>query len=361
MTRTGQKKTIGGGTKTPLPLFYDLDLDQLHRLADSFGWPSFRAVQLHEWQLKGITDFAEMTNMPKTIREQLNAQLEAAPLRLADLEVSQKDGTKKALFALNDGHTIETVAMFYGEHASVCVSSQVGCRMGCRFCASTGLGFARNLRVGEMLGQVLAMQREIDRPVTHVTVMGIGEPLENMAALIPFIRRLADPKGLHISMRRITVSTCGLPDMMLELANAGLPINVAVSLHAPNQRLRESLMPIAKRFDLETLLDVSRTLTRKTGRRITFEYALFNGINDQVAHAEELAGRLQGMLCHVNLIPANRVDGTPYDKSPPDRVARFRSILESRGIVVSVRRELGNDITAACGQLRRKRDAWTTP
>lgn len=343
------------------PSFYDLDQAALTELAASLGWPAYRATQLHEWQMKGAVSFDVMNNLSKTMRTELAERLNAAPLELLMLETSQDDDTRKALFRLSDGHMIETVVMRYGDHRSVCVSSQVGCAMGCRFCASTGAGLARNLTDGEMLAQVLFMQREIGQKVTHVTVMGIGEPLQNLAALILFIRRLADPKGPHISMRRITVSTCGLPDMMLKLADAKLPVNLAVSLHAPNQQLRESLMPIARHVDLTELLSVCRRITEQNGRRITFEYALFDRINDALEHASELAERLRGMLCHVNLIPANRVEGTPYRKSPADRVRRFQAVLEQQGIVVSVRRELGSDITAACGQLRRKRESWTTP
>ena len=342
-------------------LFYDLDRDDLLGFVEAGGWPRYRADQLYDWQQKGITDFSEMKNVPKTIREALSDSFIAAPMSLVSLEASAFDGTKKALFQLMDGHAIETVLMRYGEQRSICVSSQVGCAMGCTFCASTGLGFVRNLSVGELIGQVLLMRKESREPLTHVTVMGIGEPLLNLSALIPFIHRLSDPKGLNISMRRITVSTCGLPDMMLELANAALPINVAVSLHAPNQKLREQLMPIAKQVDLETLFDACRQLITKTGRRITFEYALFDKVNDRDEDAMELADRLHGMLCHVNLIPANEIAGVPYRKSPADRVRRFLALLEKRRIVASVRRELGSDITAACGQLRRKRESWITP
>lgn len=342
------------------PLFLDLSEGDLARFVESHGWPSYRAEQLLAWQLKGVSDVARMQNIPKTMKGALSDAFVLEPLTKLTLETS-RDGTKKGLYRLQDGHAIETVLMRYGDHRSVCVSSQVGCAMGCAFCASTGLGFVRNLSLGELYAQVLLMQAESDQPISHVTVMGIGEPLLNLAALVPFIRRLADSKGLHISMRRITVSTCGLPDMMLKLANAALPINLAVSLHAPNQRLREQLMPIAKHVDLETLFDACRYWTDKTKRRITFEYALFDGVNDRDEDAMELADRLHGMLCHVNLIPANDVSGTPYRKSEATRVKRFLALLEKRRIAASVRRELGSDITAACGQLRRKRESWITP
>lgn len=343
------------------PSFYDLDKTALDDFVQEHAWPRFRAAQLFEWQKHGILSFDEMQNISKAMRAELANALVANPLTLIDWQTSTEDATQKALFQLPDGQMIETVAMRYGEHLSICVSSQVGCRMGCTFCASTGAGFVRNLTVGELYAQVVTMQAKAAHRVSHVTVMGIGEPLENLPNLLAFIDRLADPAGLGISMRRITVSTCGLTGQMLELANAGRPINLAVSLHAPNQKLRESLMPIARRYDLATLMEACRRYTEITHRRLTFEYALFNEINDDVQDANDLADLLHGILCHVNLIPANHVPGTPYEKSPPERVQAFKAQLERRRIVVSVRRELGSDITAACGQLRRKRESWITP
>jgi 23S rRNA (adenine2503-C2)-methyltransferase len=353
------------GKTIPLPVslqgdFYSLNKADLLCLVTELGQPSYRAGQLYAWQNRGIEDFSELTDQPKALREVLNERFVAFPLTKLEVRRSLRDGTTKILFGLRDGQTIETVGMKYRDGWSVCISSQVGCRMGCAFCASTKAGFVRNLSVGELFAQILAMSRETGEKMRRVTVMGIGEPLENLDNLLAFIARVSDPAGLKMSRRHLTVSTCGLIPELLELADKAPAINVAVSLHAPNQKIRETLMPIAQRYRYDMLLDACRQITEKTGRRLTFEYALLDQVNDSVNDASELAIKLSGLLCHVNLIPANAVEGADFAASPPDKVRQFRQVLGDHGIPVSVRRELGADIMAACGQLRRKRESWLT-
>ncbi len=322
------------------------------------GLPAYRARQLAVWSVRGPNQAQDLTDLPRPVRAQLARSFSFARLSLADKQVSALDGTVKYVFSLPDGNTIESVLMTYRHGRSVCLSTQAGCRMGCTFCASAQAGFGRNLTVDELLAQVTLMEADSpDARISHVTLMGIGEPLDNLAAVVAFLKRVNHPDGKHISMRNLTVSTCGLVPEMIKFTQEGLPVTLSVSLHAPNDAIRRQLMPVARRFPLTDLLAACRQHTDKTGRRITFEYALFDGVNDQPEHAQALADRLSGMLCHVNLIPANEFEGGCYRTSHPSAVRRFQDILARRGLPVTVRRELGTDILAACGQLRRKKEA----
>ncbi len=340
---------------------YDLDRYDWSRYVQEKDLPPYRAGQIASWSDRGVASLDEMTDLPQALREQLAEDFTLDGLELAEKQTSGLDDTAKYIFRLADGNIIESVRMHYKYGWSVCISSQAGCRMGCTFCASTGSGFGRSLTDGEMLAQVHAIARDCSSRIGHVTIMGIGEPLDNYAAVVRFLRRANDPRGLNISMRHLSVSTCGLVPKMIEFTDEGLPVTLSVSLHAPNDTIRRQLMPIARQYPYDSLLAACRRHTEKTGRRITFEYALFKGVNDQLEHADELAGRLRGMLCHVNLIPANEFSGGAYRQSRSPDVQRFLSRLTRSGIKATVRRELGADIMAACGQLRRRKEACRTP
>lgn len=328
---------------------------QAHRL------PAYRADQIHQWVARGIRSPEEMTNLSRDLRNQLAESFIIDGLVLEDKFVSALDGTTKYVFRLPDGNVIESVLMHYHHGQSVCISSQAGCRMGCTFCASTGAGFGRSLSHGEMLAQVALIARDSGSRIGHVVIMGIGEPFDNYENLIRFLQAVNDPRGLGIGLRHISVSTCGLVPEMLKFTDEGLPVTLSVSLHAPNDEIRRQLMPIARRYSLPELLSACRRHTDKTGRRISFEYSLFSGLNDQPEHARELADRLRGMLCHVNLIPANEFDGGLYRQSSHQLIQNFQQILIRSGINATIRRELGTDIMAACGQLRRRLEACEIP
>lgn len=333
----------------------DLSLEEMQELAIALGQPRYRGRQLAEWVFrKDAESFDAMTNLPAAFRSELAARFTLG--RLTHLKrLSSADGdTVKYLFGLSDGNAVETVLMVHDYGTSVCVSTQVGCRMGCAFCASALGGWVRNLTSGEIYDQVLAVRRDTGRDVQRVVIMGTGEPLDNFENTVRFIETLSADYGLGISRRRITLSTCGLVPQILELADRGLGITLAVSLHAPNDDLRNRFMPVNRRYPLKRLIPACRDYAVRTGRRVTFEYALLKGVNDAPAQAAELADLIRGMLCHVNLIPVNPVPERGY--SPPTReaVARFQDVLERNGISVTVRREMGADIGAACGQLRHR-------
>ncbi len=321
------------------------------------GWPAYRAGQIQQWLSRGIGSIAEMTNLPKNIREQLAADFLVDGLTVERKIVSALDQTTKYVFRLFDGNSVESVLMHYKYGYSVCISSQAGCKMGCTFCASTGAGFGRNLSHGEMLAQVSRIGREIGERIGHVVIMGIGEPMDNYDEVVAFLKAANDPQGMGISLRHISVSTCGLVPEMLKFTDEGLPVTLSVSLHAPNDTIRQSIMPIARTYSMDALLAACRRHIERSGRRISFEYSLFAGVNDQPEHARELARRLKGMLCHVNLIPANEFDGGAHRQSDRRQVEQFQQILHSAGINATIRRELGADINAACGQLRRTLEA----
>lgn len=319
------------------------------------GEKKFRAKQLYEWMhVHKAASYGEMTNLPKSLRRQLDEETDYTCLRQVDCQISRQDGTRKYLLALADGNMVESVLMRYHHGNSVCISSQVGCRMGCRFCASTLDGLERNLAPSEMLDQIYRIERDIGERVSNVVVMGTGEPLDNYDNLLTFIRMLTDEHGCHISQRNVTVSTCGIVPRIRQLAEEKLQITLALSLHASNQKKRLELMPIARTYDISQVLDACAFYFQETGRRVTFEYSLVEGVNDAPEQALELAHLLAGMHGHVNLIPVNPIKERSYAASRPASVHRFQNILEKNGINVTIRRELGADIDGACGQLRRR-------
>ncbi len=332
----------------------NLTIEELEQYLEKLGEKKFRAKQIFGWIYRGAGSFEEMTDLSKELRQKLEDNAELKKLRILKVQNSEKDGTRKYLHGLDDGNSIETVFMKYKFGNTVCISSQAGCRMGCSFCASAINGLQRNLSSGEMGGQILSIERDTGEKVGNVVVMGTGEPLDNYENLIRFITNIHEKNGLNIGMRSITVSTCGLIPKMLEIAKDLPQINLAVSLHAPNDTIRNRLMPINKRYPMEELLKACNKHIAMTGRRITFEYALAKGLNDSDKNAEELAARLRGLNCHVNLIPLNRVDETGLHGTERAHAERFLELLKKRGIQVTIRRELGSDIDAACGQLRLK-------
>lgn len=331
----------------------DLEMDELKKEVDKLGEPAFRAKQVWKWVYQGAQSFDDMTNLPKSFRDKLKEHFHIGGLEILRTLISERDGTRKYLIRLRDGKVVEAVLMKYHYGNSVCLSTQIGCRMGCRFCASTGLGIDRNLTTGEMMAEVLSIQKEAGVRVSHVVLMGIGEPFDNYENVIRFLRWLNAPDTLGISFRRMTLSTCGLVPEILRFSEENVPVNLSISLHAPNDKIRTQIMPIAKRYPFDKILSSCHIYTQKTGRRITFEYTMMHGVNDADEHARELGEKLSGLLCHVNLIPVNPVEGRGFSKSSRERVETFKNILEKNKVPVTVRRELGSDISAACGQLRK--------
>ena len=331
----------------------DFTPGELGDIVTGLGDKKFRAAQVFGWLSKGAAEYDEMTNVPKSLREKLSAEYYIGLPEAVRMQEA-KDGTVKCLFRFTDGTEVESVFMKYEYGNSICISSQSGCRMGCTFCASTMDGLDRSLTGGEMLGQVLAMRKLTKSDIGHVVIMGMGEPFDNYEEVSRFIRLIHDSKGYGLGLRNITVSTCGIIPKIREFAADFPQVNLAVSLHAPNQEIRQRSMPVAKKYSYDDLLDACREYTEITGRRITFEYAVIDGFNDSAACAEELAGHLKGWLTHVNLIPLNEVEGRSYKTANGKSVKRFKDILEKNGVAVTVRRTLGNDIDAACGQLRRR-------
>ena len=332
---------------------FDLTLPEWEAWVKQRGFPRYRAEQIYQWFVRGVQDTTRMKNIPDLIRGALTEDYILHGLTVEKELTSEIDGTKKFIFALHDGHRVETVLMKYKTGYSLCISSQAGCKMGCAFCASAHAGFGRSLTSGEMLGQITVIQDIIGERIHSVVVMGIGEPFDNYDQLISFLKAANDPHGLNLGARHITVSTCGLVPQMIEFIGIDLQVNLSVSLHASKDLLRRSMMPVASVYDLDTLLDACRQYVAKTGRRITFEYSLFQGINDSVSDARDLANRLRGIHCHINLIAANEFEGSRYLRSTPDHVRLFQMTLEQMGMTVTLRREMGTDIMAACGQLRR--------
>lgn len=329
-----------------------MDLNELEIYCREQGLPKFRGKQLYEWMHKKLVrSVDEMNNIPKNIRESIREDFVA--LQVVERYISRIDGTNKFLFALPDGNVVESVFMKYQHGNSVCISSQVGCRMGCRFCASTIGGLTRHLRPSEMLDQIYAIQSVTGERVSHIVVMGTGEPLDNYDNLLRFIHMISDEQGLHISQRNITVSSCGIVPRIYDLANEELAITFAISLHAPTDEERRELMPIANQYSIEELMKAVRYYFEKTKRRITFEYSLVAGENDSVAQAEKLSKLLSGMPCHVNLIPVNPIKERNFRKSDKKSVDNFKFVLEKNRINVTIRRGMGRDIDAACGQLRK--------
>lgn len=330
---------------------YDFSLSELTEYLGDV--PSFRAEQIYKWLYMGTAP-ENMTNVPKVLRERLQKELHTK-LPVIDVKLTSKiDGTTKYLFRMEDGAGIESVVMPYHHGLTICVSSQAGCRMGCAFCASTIDGLDRNLSSGEIMGQILKSQNDLGEKISNVVIMGSGEPLDNYENVLKFIRNAVSEKGLNLSARHITLSTCGLIDGMKRLSEEKLPINLAVSLHAPNDEIRKTLMPIAKAVPIDTLIKEAASYFEKTHRRVTFEYALIDGVNDAPVHADALARRLGKYAgFHVNLIPVNTVKERNFKRSSRETAAMFCSVLEKKGISATVRRKMGADINAACGQLRR--------
>ena len=332
-----------------------LNFKELQEYMLSIGEKKFRAKQVYEWlHRKQVQSFGEMTNLSKDLQKKLEEQAGLTVLEPVEVQVSKLDGTRKYLFRLEDGNVIESVLMKYKHGNSVCISSQVGCRMGCRFCASTLDGLVRGLTPGEMLEQIYRIGQDVGERISNVVVMGTGEPLDNYDNFIKFIHMLSDEHGLHISQRNLTVSTCGIVPKMRELADRKLQITLALSLHASNQEKRKELMPVANKYEISEVLDACRYYFEQTGRRITFEYSLVGGVNDTEEDAKELSGLIRGMNCHVNLIPVNPVKERDYVQSNQQVILNFKNKLEKNGINVTIRREMGRDIDGACGQLRKR-------
>lgn len=331
-----------------------MNLAEMTEFIVSIGEKPFRAKQVYQWiHEKQADSFDEMTNISKKLRESLADVGYLTTLKKEEVQISKLDGTRKYLFQLEDGNVIESVLMRYKHGNSVCISSQVGCRMGCRFCASTLDGLVRGLRPAEMLDQIYQIGKDIGERISNVVVMGTGEPMDNFDNLLRFIELLTDENGLHISQRNLTVSTCGIVPRMRELADKKLQITLALSLHASNQEKRLSLMPVANKYDIHEVVDACRYYFDQTGRRVTFEYSLVGGVNDTDQDAEELCRLVKGMNCHINLIPVNPIKERDYVQSNAKVIAAFKNKLEKNGLAVTVRREMGRDIDGACGQLRK--------
>ena len=328
--------------------------EELEEAIEALGERSFRAKQIFEWlHEKRAEDFASMTNLSAALRNKLEERFGLTALEVVGERISSIDGTRKYLFRLEDGNVIESVWMKYRHGNSVCISSQAGCRIGCRFCASTLDGLARNLRASEMLDQVYRIRALTGERVSNVVIMGSGEPLDNYENVVRFLRLISHEKGMNMSIRNLTLSTCGLVPQVRRLAEEGLPITLALSLHAPDDETRKKLMPIANTYKLEDVLRACRYYYEQTGRRLTFEYSLVRGVNDSPAQGEALARLLKGLHGHVNLIPVNPIKERDYVESRRQAVLDFKNILEKNGINVTIRREMGRDIGGACGQLRK--------
>lgn len=329
-----------------------MTLPELRDFFQGLGEPAFRGKQVFSWLSRGAASFGGMSNLPASLRERLGESCLLAVPKAVRKQVSARDGTIKYLWKLADGNCIESVLMRYRHGNTVCISSQAGCRMGCAFCASTIAGKVRDLTPGEMLDQVVFTGKDSGAPISNIVLMGIGEPMDNLDAVLKFLEIVNHPDGLNIGMRHISLSTCGVLPGIRRLAELGLQLTLSVSLHAPDRETRSRLMPVNRAYDVEELFDACHDYFEKTGRRISFEYAMIDGVNDQDWQADLIARRLRGMPGHVNLIPLNDVAESPF--RPSRRMAAFQKRLESHGITATVRRSLGGDIDAACGQLRRK-------
>lgn len=338
-----------------------LTTEQLTQRIVAMGYPAFRGKQIAGWLDKGVLSIDQMTNLPQALREQLKTQFVIPGVSILRKQQSALDETVKYLFELSDGETIESVLMCYHHGWSQCLSTQVGCRMGCSFCATGMGGLFRNLAPSEMMAQIEAAERDRGIRVSSIVLMGMGEPLDNYDNVLRFLQMLSEPGGVHIGMRHVSLSTCGLVDQIYRLMEENLQITLSISLHAPNNEIRSKLMPINRRYPVEDLLKACKKYGEVTGRRISFEYAMIDGVNDSDACAQELALRLRGILCHVNLIPINEVKGKEHKRSSKQRLQQFSHILEQQGLNVTVRRTLGADINASCGQLRRQNREEETP
>jgi 23S rRNA (adenine2503-C2)-methyltransferase len=344
-------------TNMSMPSIYSVSLPELKEWLTENDEKPFRAEQIYDWLYKKrVSSFDEMSNLAKGLRDKLSSQFQITTLKTV-IKQESSDGTIKFLFELHDGYSIETVLMRHDYGNSVCVTTQVGCRMGCTFCASTLGGLKRHLEAGEIVAQVVKVQQAMDETeerVSSIVIMGIGEPFDNYDNMLSFLKIINHDKGLNIGARHITVSTSGIVPKIYDFADENTQINFAISLHAPNTELRSRLMPVNKAYKLDDLMEAVRYYIDKTGRRISFEYGLFGGVNDQIEHAKELAKLIKGIKCHVNLIPVNYVPERDYVRTPKDQIFAFEKELKNQGINVTIRREHGHDIDAACGQLRAK-------
>ena len=332
----------------------DYNLDELQEELINMGEKKFRAEQIFKWIYKEkVKSFDEMTNLSIELREKLKENYTMCNYNILKKQES-KDGTKKYLFDVFDGNAIETVLMQYHHGKTVCVSSQIGCKMGCKFCASTGIQFVRNLTAGEIVEQILAVEQDINDKISNIVFMGIGEPLDNYDNVIKAIKIMNNPKGLEIGTRHISISTSGLVPRIYDLANEKIQCTLSISLHATTDEKRSSMMPVNNRYNIEELMKACKDYIKITNKRISFEYALAKDNNDNLEDAQRLVDLLKGMLCHVNLIPINKIENGKFSKSTNENILKFRDFLNEHGIVATVRRELGSDIDAACGQLRRK-------
>ncbi len=330
-----------------------MTLSELTEFITENGFERFRANQVYGWLNKNVSSFDEMRNISSKLRDFLKTSCYISVANIEKKLVSRYDKTVKYLFSFNDGECVESVVMKYKHGYSICISTQVGCKMGCTFCATGKSGYSRDLTPSEMLNQIESARRDLNIRISNIVLMGMGEPLDNYDNVVKFLYLVSSGDGLNIGMRHITLSTCGIVPRIYDLAQLRLGITVSVSLHAPNDEIRRKTMPIAHRYSMDELLRACRDYFKKTGRRITFEYSMISGVNDSDANAEELAQRLAGMNCHVNLIPVNTVDGTGYTKSDINRQQSFINILAAKNIAATVRRTLGSDINASCGQLKR--------
>lgn len=329
-------------------------LDELKEYLNSIGEKPFRAKQIYEWLHQKLVEcFDDMTNISNNLKEKLNNDFYIQSLEMVQVLTSKIDGTQKFLFRLNDGNVIESVLMRYKHGNSVCISTQVGCRMGCRFCASTLDGLVRNLKLSEMLEEIYYIQRYSKERVSNIVLMGSGEPMDNFDNVLAFVKAISDENGLHISQRNITISSCGLAEKIKELADSNVQVTLALSLHAADDETRKQLMPIAYKYSIREVLEACQYFFDKTGRRITFEYSLVAGVNDTKEEAVKLVHLIKGMNCHVNLIPVNPIKERDFKRSTKVNIASFKGHLEKNGINATVRREMGSDIQGACGQLRK--------
>lgn len=331
----------------------DMNIEEIEQELLAIDEKKYRAKQIFIWLYRGADNFDKMTDLSKDLIKKLKENYIIKSIETSNFQKS-KDGTIKYLFKLNDGYAIESVLMKYNYGNTACVSSQVGCKMGCNFCASAKIGFIRNLTPGEIVGQILEIQKQSNEKISNIVFMGIGEPLDNYDNVIKAIRLLNNPKGLNIGARHISISTCGLVDNIRKISNENIQCNICISLHSSKNNVRSSMMPINKKYPIEELIEVCKEYISRTHRRVTFEYALIENVNDSREDALHLARLLKGMLCHVNLIPINKIKDGIYEKSNIDKILAFRDTLNEKGIVATVRRELGSDIDAACGQLVRK-------
>ena len=332
----------------------DFEYDELIQYLISIGEKKFRAEQIFSWLHKGVASYDEMTNLSKATREKLEKETYVSTLKIREKYVSKIDGTVKYLFELPDGNCIESVVMRYHHGLTICISSQVGCRMGCRFCASTIGGLYRSLTAGEILNQVIFAQKDMGERISNIVMMGIGEPLDNFDNVIKFLHNVNHEKGLNIGYRHISLSTCGVVPMIYRLADEKLPITLTISLHAPNDKIRDTIMPVNHKYKIAELLEACRYYIDKTGRRMSFEYSLIHGVNDSMENAAELAKLVKDLHSHINLIPVNKVEERSFEKGSKADIRAFQEKLTAMSINATVRRELGSDISASCGQLRKK-------